>query len=88
LHKKKKKKKKKKKNKNKKKINYLLYNKINFTLSPSIYIYIYISYFLYMKTFNNQDMVNVLRFHPKDQDLFIAGLYKKGIVCWDVRSNK
>jgi len=41
-----------------------------------------------MKTFNNQDMVNVLRFHPKDQDLFIAGLYKKGIVCWDVRSNK
>ncbi|KAG4103421.1 WD40 repeat-like protein [Neocallimastix lanati (nom. inval.)] len=41
-----------------------------------------------VQTFNNQDMVNVLRFHPKDQDLFIAGLYKKGIVCWDVRSNK
>jgi len=41
-----------------------------------------------VQTFNNQDMVNVLRFHPKDQDLFIAGLYKKGIVCWDVRSNR
>ncbi|ORX42747.1 WD40 repeat-like protein [Piromyces finnis] len=41
-----------------------------------------------IQTFTNDDMVNVLRFHPKDRDLFIAGLYKKGIVCWDARSNR
>ncbi|OUM61813.1 hypothetical protein PIROE2DRAFT_12062 [Piromyces sp. E2] len=41
-----------------------------------------------VQTIVNEDMINVLRFHPKDQDLFIAGLYKKGIVCWDVRSNR
>eukprot|EP01120_Amphizonella_sp_Union-15-10_P016223 TRINITY_DN8486_c0_g1_i2.p1 TRINITY_DN8486_c0_g1~~TRINITY_DN8486_c0_g1_i2.p1 ORF type:complete len:411 (-),score=66.71 TRINITY_DN8486_c0_g1_i2:103-1335(-) len=38
-------------------------------------------------TFKHKEFITSIKFHPWQQSLFLAGGYKSGVVCWDVRSH-